>query len=764
MTSQQQQDKKIGFKSITLCKDETLGIGAYGAVCKARCDDLLCAAKIIHPTLFDPTALHQIAPHREHRLPISRFQLECEFLSTIRHPNIVQYLGTHQDPDTGLPVLLMELMENSLTHFLESSAYPIPYHIQVNICHDITLALSFLHSNSIVHRDLSSNNVLLIGNIRAKLTDFGMARLGDLNLHGTHVTNTMCPGTDVYMPPEAVQDKPVYTEKIDCFSFGVITIQILTTEFPKPGERMTSIHDSRYPQGALKLCISEIERRQNHISQIDPNHPLLQISLSCLKDIDVERPSAQQLCERVAALKDSYKYKNAHERVKDDNGKDGEYDSFQMLLEEKNAIIVQKDVVIAEKEEQVRKCKEELQHIERDKNEIIQLLERERNQLFQEKLEKERQLGRTNQQLEESERLIAEFGKRNIDLEEQLRMTNQAQEQDIDSRAIGRAGASSLSRESIQLRWRVGEKAPCGIGRYCDAVKHNDTVYCMYAGIVSNIIYAYNIPSSNWSSIPDCPQRSGLAISVVDGLLTTIGGYGHNFKNTNKLLSLTGEGSGRKWIEKFPPMPTKRSCVAALCTGTALMVAGGSDDNSPKLKIIEVLNTETQQWHTAPDLPEPLANPTLTLCCDLVYLLGGFNKDSTTNTAYSCSLDSLLSSTGSKSLGGHLVSMLRRSSKGSILVWNKIADLPLKLSASITLQDQLLAIGGVDADGKPSTAVHVYDPTTNSWEIISHMTTPRSKCIVADLPDNQLMVVGGRTDTTSTSMIFCDSVEFGRVI
>ena len=167
----------IQFKNVQLLKDQSLGIGAYGAVCKARCDDLLCAAKIIHPTLFDPTALTQIAPQREHRLPIRRFEQECEFMSAIRHPNIVQYLGMFRDTDTHLPVLLMELMDDSLTHFLESSTWPIPYHIQVNICHDIALALSFLHTNYIVHRDLSSNNILLIGNVRAKVTDFGMARL-----------------------------------------------------------------------------------------------------------------------------------------------------------------------------------------------------------------------------------------------------------------------------------------------------------------------------------------------------------------------------------------------------------------------------------------------------------------------------------------------------------------------------------------------------------------------------------------------------------
>ena len=111
----------------------------------------------------------------------------------------IQYLDVYQDSDTSLPALLMELMDDSLTHFVESSPQPIPYHIQVNICHDITLALSFLHSNGIVHRDLSGNNVLLIGSIRAKVTDFGMARLGDQNPRATQLTFTMCPGTDVYI-------------------------------------------------------------------------------------------------------------------------------------------------------------------------------------------------------------------------------------------------------------------------------------------------------------------------------------------------------------------------------------------------------------------------------------------------------------------------------------------------------------------------------------------------------------------------------------
>ena len=271
-------------------------------------------------------------------------------MSALRHPNIVQYLGMFRDTDTHLPVLLMELMDDSLTHFLESSTQPIPYHIQVNICHDITLALSFHHSNNIVHRDLSSNNVLLCGNILAKVTDFGMARLGDINPQATHFTNTMCPGTDVYMPPEAVLEEPVYTEKIDCFSFGVLTVQISTRQFPKPGKRLQKLEFNHpgLPRGTVMVSVPEVDRRQNHISQVDSNHSLLPIAVDCLKDNDSERPSAHQLCERVADLKLMAKYVDSARTVQD---KDEVIRSLTICMEEKVHI----------KEEEIQQLRQQLQ-------------------------------------------------------------------------------------------------------------------------------------------------------------------------------------------------------------------------------------------------------------------------------------------------------------------------------------------------------------------------------------------------------------------
>jgi len=126
--------RKFQFQNLQILREECLGTGSYGKVCKAILDQLPCAAKLLHPVLFqfnDPGS----------QAIIRRFEQECEFLSEIRHPHVVQYLGVACDPESGLPVLLMELMDESLTGFLERSNKPLPYHLQVNLCHDIVLAL-----------------------------------------------------------------------------------------------------------------------------------------------------------------------------------------------------------------------------------------------------------------------------------------------------------------------------------------------------------------------------------------------------------------------------------------------------------------------------------------------------------------------------------------------------------------------------------------------------------------------------------------------
>jgi serine/threonine protein kinase len=740
---QMAHEKNIQFKSIQLFKDQVLGIGSYGKVCKAECDGLLCAAKIIHETLFDPTAQQLIAPHREHRLPMRRFEQECEFLSTIRHPNIIQYLGMYQDPDTHLPVLLMELMDDSLTHFLESSPQPIPYHIQVNICHDVTLALSFLHSNGIVHRDLSSNNVLMIGNIRAKVTDFGMARLGDMNPRATQLTFTMCPGTDVYMPPEAVKDKPVYTEKIDCFSFGVIAIQTMTRLFPQPGDRRKEIEIENV--GLVEKRISELERRQNHIGRVNPNHPLKAIALSCLKDKDVERPSAEELCRRVASVKRSPKYSESVREGEEQNREivqreealrqyAQQIEGLQQIIQTQLVCLDEKDRTIKEKERAMEEKDLAMEEtIAAGQLEVRQLRERLREQICQ--LEDERK-GKDNEMLKLTERISG--------LELQLRIA-QAQQ------SVASGEAEDKTR--IKLKWKKGTNTLRKISNYClgemAAATDENLVYVM-EGVFNNV-YMYNTSTLAWYQLPNSEYRS-CALAIVNGLLTLIGGEGKGVDITNQLFSLARRGKIVKWMEKFPPMPTQRYGVCALCTNKTLIVAGGQGRHPiGKVATTELLNTATLQWSTAVDLPQPmLGGSLLQVNDDCMYVLGAYDKDvKPIKSVYTCSLNALLQSRIPQSFGMHPARSLSPS-----LVWRSVTDIPAIGSSYVSFRGRVLAIGGKHSGYTPITAVHMYDPSTNSWEVVSHMTTPRIKCYAAVLPDNQLIVVGGFTGSGYT-----DSVE-----
>ena len=303
------QLEKFSYGSIEIYKDDVLGIGAYGKVCKAKYGQLPCAAKLLHDTLFqdnDPGTQNLT----------QKFLQECQFLFSVKHPNIVQCLDTIRDPESKRPVLLMEVMDESLTKYLERSTNIVPYHIQVNICYDVALALAYLHTNDIIHRDLSSNNVLLIGSgSRAKVTDFGMSKFMDMNPRMTSLTQ--CPGTAAYMPPEALTAPPRYSNKIDCFSLGVLAIQVETKNFPDPGDATTIIEDERFPTGCAFVFIPEANRRKKDIDLIAPDHPLLPIILQCIKDKKGERPSADELCERLGSLKRESRYTHSVEQTKD---------------------------------------------------------------------------------------------------------------------------------------------------------------------------------------------------------------------------------------------------------------------------------------------------------------------------------------------------------------------------------------------------------------------------------------------------------------
>ena len=652
--------------NVKLLKKEILGSGSYGVVCKAMHGKHLCAAKLLHPIFFQSNDPGTVTTRR-------RFEQECHFLNDMKHPNIVEYLGTTHDPETDLLVLLMELMDESLTHFLERSQQPLAYHTEVDLCHDIAQALAYIHSKEIIHRDLSGNNVLLITG-KAKITDFGMSKLLDKNRRKTSLTT--CPGTLVYMPPEALRDPPAYCKKIDCFSFGVLQIQIMTRQFPDPGPARQIIEDSRSPTGTMEMPILESERRKSHIKLIDPTHTLLPTALSCLSYLEKDRPTAQDLCQHLAAFKETSCYiqsveiQQLHQQLVASNScmhslqqqlqtKDQQLyesqrhiDTLQQELQTKDQEIQDSQKCmqtlqqeLQEQNQHLAQKVEEKQHMIEDRETQLQLLNQKQQANEQVTVELQRNLlqhEQTNKQLQETvgqlrqdlQQAVEEKqdGKRQLwELKQQLQKTEQIEVQTATRKAL-------VKQKIIQdMTWEIESEAPEEMRRGSAA---SDSNVAYFNGGGSTKVHSYDSDTQKWHQLPDTPH-TWTTLVVVQHILTMVGGY-LSGKVTNSLLSLMGGGRAMKWLPNFPSMPTARYLTAAICTGHSLIVAGGYGCYN-RLATVEVLNTDTQQWSTACSLPQPISSATISICGQQLYMMGGYQTGQT-RSVITCSIPEVLQS------------------------------------------------------------------------------------------------------------------------
>ena len=183
---------------------------------------VVCAGKKIHESLIERENLgaENIA---------SKYVEECQLMSDLRHPHLVQFLGVCFFPSSSLPVLVMERLLTNLDDLLEHNPN-IPLSLKRSILADVARGLVYLHSHSpqVIHRDLSAKNVLLNSAMVAKISDLGNARIVNLQPGELARTLTRMPGTMVYMSPEVFEDTSKYGPSLDSFSFGHLSLFTIT--------------------------------------------------------------------------------------------------------------------------------------------------------------------------------------------------------------------------------------------------------------------------------------------------------------------------------------------------------------------------------------------------------------------------------------------------------------------------------------------------------------------------------------------------------
>ncbi|XP_074349988.1 LOW QUALITY PROTEIN: MDIS1-interacting receptor like kinase 2-like [Apium graveolens] len=265
-----------------------IGTGGYGSVYEARLPSgKTVALKKLHRLEAEEPAFD------------SSFRNEVHVLSNIRHKNIVKLFGfcLHH----RCMFLVYEYIENgSLFCALrdDGHALELDWSKRVNIVKGIALALSYLHHEctpSIVHRDISTNNILLNSTMEAFVADFGESRLLDPDSSN----QTMVAGTYGYIAPELAYTM-VVTEKCDVYSFGVVALEIMMGRHP--GDLLSSLTTLKSTQTKMLNDILDTRLPRPTRQQKHDIFLVLTQAFACLCSNHKSRPSMIALSHKFSQI------------------------------------------------------------------------------------------------------------------------------------------------------------------------------------------------------------------------------------------------------------------------------------------------------------------------------------------------------------------------------------------------------------------------------------------------------------------------------
>ena len=270
--------ESLRISTIEVDMSKVLGRGSYGVVYEACYHGAKVAVKKLHAIFFDDVSAD------ENIGILKSWNNELQLMSKILHPNIVQFYGVYNSENqkslklSGNTFIVSELMHKSLrTRNLEKPK--LEYSEIINILYDIAAGLSYLHKRSspIMHRDLASKNILLTISGQAKIADLGVAKI----ISQKKESLTRHPGTDAYMPVEAIAFENSYDCSIDIYSLGVIGLELGVGRDPKAGQCLKKV-ETNY------VAVEEEERRKDDFADLECscNAHLKVFILQCLDKME----------------------------------------------------------------------------------------------------------------------------------------------------------------------------------------------------------------------------------------------------------------------------------------------------------------------------------------------------------------------------------------------------------------------------------------------------------------------------------------------
>jgi eukaryotic-like serine/threonine-protein kinase len=218
---------------------------------------------------------------------LQRHEAEMRTLASLDHPSLVGVYDAGTDEGSGAPFLVMQLVEGS-TLADELRNGPVPPDRAATYGAALADALAYVHERGFVHRDVKPANVLISGDGRVHLADFGIARLVD-SAHETRTGDVL--GTPGYFSPEQVVGEPVGAPT-DIYALGIVLIECVTGERPFEG-------------GPMEVALARVHRAPDLPLSLPEQWRTLLRAMTLREP--AQRPSAQTVADslrRIAAGED----------------------------------------------------------------------------------------------------------------------------------------------------------------------------------------------------------------------------------------------------------------------------------------------------------------------------------------------------------------------------------------------------------------------------------------------------------------------------